>query len=120
MLPLEHDGISAGEFSHIWHMCHVHFTKINDALFQAMKDASIAAENRGEDGAEYMTHWWAAWVSSPVSTRLLRAMQTLLDGCIFQAREDLLHAGHAYRYLLVYRYRHLPLIAFVLGCVPGP
>ena len=119
MRPFEHAGKSDGEFCHFWDMCQVHFKKINDVLFQAVKDASIAAENRGEDGAEYMTHWWAAWVSSPVSTRLLRAMQTLLDGCIFQVREDFLHTGHGYRYLLVFRYRHLPLIAFVLGCVPG-
>ena len=51
-----------------------------------MQDANRAAVNRGDDPDEYMNQWLAAWVSSPVSTRLLRAMQTLMDGCIFQVR----------------------------------
>ena len=42
------------------------------ALIQAASDSSSFG------------HWWAAWVTSPVSTRLLQAMQTLMDGCIFQ------------------------------------
>ena len=45
------------------------------ALIQA---ASNSGDRSSFDG------WWAAWVSSPVSTRLLHAMQTLMDGCIFQ------------------------------------
>ena len=41
-----------------------------------------AASNRND--SSHFDRWLAAWVSSPVSTRLLHAMQTLMDGCIFQ------------------------------------
>ena len=49
-----------------------------------MKEASLAAVKRGDD--TYMNQWLAAWVASPVSARLLHAMQTLMDGCIFQVK----------------------------------
>ena len=41
------------------------------------------AARNGSDSSHF-DHWLAAWVASPVSTRLLHAMQTLMDGCIFQ------------------------------------
>ena len=72
--------------NYIWSLCNTDLNTLNDALFRAMMNASSAATNRGEDVAEYMNQWLAAWVSSPVSKRLLRAMQTCLDGCIFQVR----------------------------------
>ena len=47
------------------------------------KALTQAASNSLGDSCS-LDHWWAAWVSSPVSARLLHAMQTLMDGCIFQ------------------------------------
>ena len=72
----------------IWDMCRDDLAALNGTLTRAMTDAHKAAVNGGVNGGpdagEYMNQWLAAWVASPVSTRLLRAMQTLLDGCIFQ------------------------------------
>ncbi len=49
------------------------------------KALSLATSNSLGNSSS-LDQWWAAWVSSPVSTRLLHAMQTLMDGCIFQVR----------------------------------
>ena len=75
----------------VWGLCRAELSALNSTLFQAMKGASLVAASRGDDVAEYMSQWVAAWVSSPVSTRLLNAMQTLMDGCVVQVR-DVLHA----------------------------
>ena len=68
----------------IWDMCHADITAVNGTLTRAMTDAYKVAVNGGPDSGEYMNQWLAAWVASPVSTRLLHAMQTIMDGCIFQ------------------------------------
>ena len=80
----------------VWELCNADLSALNRTLFHAMEEASSSAVRRGEDVAKYMGRWVAAWVSSPVSTRLLRAMQTLMDGSIFQVREDLLHCIFQY------------------------
>ena len=76
------------EFSLLWNTCLKDHTDIQNCLMGVLNTVKEASNpNRGED--TYLHHWWAAWVSSPVSTRLLHAMQTLLDGCIFQVRNRL-------------------------------
>ena len=76
------DGVMLG--TSIWDQCDSDIWKIYGALVRAMKEASLAAVKRGDD--TYINQWLAAWVSSPVSARLLHAMQTLMDGCIFQVK----------------------------------
>ena len=82
------------EFSELWNMCDLDLRDILGCLVHALHSAQEEAGRRGDES--YFDHWWAAWVSSPVSTRLLRAMQTLVDGSIFQVREDLLHCIFQY------------------------
>ena len=72
------------EFSEIWNMCDLDLRDILGCLVHAFHSAQEEAGRRCDES--YFDHWWAAWVSSPVSTRLLLAMQTLTDGCIFQVR----------------------------------
>ena len=73
------------EFSELWNMCDLDLRDILGCLVHALHSAQEEAGRRGDE-SYFNDQWWAAWVSSPVSTRLLHAMQTLLDGCIFQVR----------------------------------
>ena len=49
-------------------------------------DLFVKALIQAASNSSSFDQWWAAWVTSPVSTRLLHAMQTLMDGCIFQVK----------------------------------
>ena len=60
--------------------CSNDFEQLGESLVAKVKAALE------DDPTSFDRQWLAAWVSSPVSTRLLHAMQTLMDGCIFQVR----------------------------------
>ena len=83
MQPLDGFSRSSREAAMVLDQCEGELNGILVYFSSALSKARSASKG---DSSSY-DRWLDAWASSPVSTRLLHAMQTLLDGCIFQVRQ---------------------------------
>ena len=86
MQPLDGSTPTSLECALVWDQCHDELQEILENFSDAMGKAWSEAGSSGNSSS--YDRWLDMWVSSPVSTRLLHALQTLMDGCIFQVRHQ--------------------------------